>query len=599
MNEKQNSPGSGDPRATNGPPLAAPEPGAVNELLNRRGQRESDERLALAFELSPAATAIIRRSNLLALEANEAFLRLFECGREEIIGRTLFEVGLLDVGAAHQLSQGAGSEDGVELAAHARNGKALRIRLCMRVMEAGGESCALVTVFNLTDCQQAAKASRDRDEEFRPAAQSHLEGRILDRTHQLEAANQELERIRSSGFWRLLDALPEPYLVVTPDLKIITASEAYTKATMTTLAGIVGRELFQVFPDNPEESDPTGMSNLRASFERVLSTSAPDTMAIQKYDIRRSDGVFEERYWVPTNSPVLGPDRKIEYLIHRVEDVTEFVRHQPERLAGATPLHIAQMEAKVFKSSQRLQLANRQLEASNKELEAFTYSVSHDLRAPLRGIDGYVRMLEEDYGSLLDAEGRRLIGVVSSEARRMGRLIDSLLAFSRLGRRHMEQIPVDMTGLAQAAFESVCISPTSTIRFELTPLPPAIGDLAMLRQVFFNLLSNAVKFSRNAPNPLIEVGSLSDSPTAEPLHFGESLYYVRDNGAGFDERYREKLFGVFQRLHSEAEFEGTGVGLAIVQRIVGRHGGRVWAEGRVGAGATFYFTLAKSNGADR
>jgi light-regulated signal transduction histidine kinase (bacteriophytochrome) len=194
-------------------------------------------------------------------------------------------------------------------------------------------------------------------------------------------------------------------------------------------------------------------------------------------------------------------------------------------------------------------------------------------------------MLKEDYSGRLDAEGNRLLNVVSSEAKRMGQLIDDLLAFSRLARQKMGSGMLDIASLARMEFENLTrAAPDSAPHLELQPpLPPACGDLAMLRQVFANLLGNAIKFSRHQPAPVIVVGGWSGD--------GETTCYVKDNGAGFDERHRHKLFGVFQRLHSETEFEGTGVGLALVQRIILRHGGRVWAEGTPNRGATFYFTL--------
>lgn len=233
-----------------------------------------------------------------------------------------------------------------------------------------------------------------------------------------------------------------------------------------------------------------------------------------------------------------------------------------------------------------IKLHSLELEATNKELEAFSYTISHDLRAPLRAVDGYIRMLQEDYAKQLDAEANRLIAVVSSEARRMGQLIDDLLAFVRLGRQQMHTTVIDMTSLARETFGSVAgANSTLPHRFELQPLPPAQGNLAMLRQVFLNLISNAVKFSRHRQTPVIEVGGWS--------HEGLMTFFVKDNGVGFDDKYIHKLFNVFQRLHTEEEFEGTGVGLAIVQRVIHRHGGKVWAEGKPNQGATFYFTLPK------
>ncbi|MHB8766220.1 MAG: PAS domain S-box protein, partial [Deferrisomatales bacterium] len=231
----------------------------------------------------------------------------------------------------------------------------------------------------------------------------------------------------------------------------------------------------------------------------------------------------------------------------------------------------------------------RELAAANQELEAFAYSVSHDLRAPLRAIDGFTRILAEDYAERLDAEGKRVCGVVRANARRMGQLIDDLLAFSRLGRAALQAAPVDMGALARSVYDELA-SPEQRERVELrtAPLPGARGDRALLRQVWVNLLGNALKFSSGRERPAVEVGGEERED--------EVVYWVRDNGAGFEMQYADKLFGVFQRLHRQNEFEGTGVGLAIVQRIVERHGGRVWAEGEVDRGATFWFALPRGGG---
>ena len=227
-----------------------------------------------------------------------------------------------------------------------------------------------------------------------------------------------------------------------------------------------------------------------------------------------------------------------------------------------------------------------QLEAANKELESFSYSVSHDLRAPLRAVSGYANMLQEDYEARLDEEGRRMLKVLRDSCARMGQLIDDLLRFSQLGRAPMSPAAVDMPQLAREVFDALRAGGGAPAAgFELKPMPEAWGDRALLRQVWVNLLSNALKYSARAAQPLVEAGG---DQTAS-----EYVYWVRDNGAGFDMRYYDKLFGVFQRLHRAEEFEGTGVGLAIVQRVVARHGGRVWGEGKVGAGAAFYFALPK------
>jgi signal transduction histidine kinase len=230
-----------------------------------------------------------------------------------------------------------------------------------------------------------------------------------------------------------------------------------------------------------------------------------------------------------------------------------------------------------------------QLEAAYKELESFSYSVSHDLRAPLRAIDGFSRILEGDFSERLDNEGRRLLKVIRDSSRSMGQLIDDLLAFSRLGRKAVASAEIDMRKLAEETLEEVEASAERRVKVVIGPLPPGYADAGLIRQVWHNLLSNAVKFSSKREQPVVEVSGYED----ERYH----VYCVKDNGAGFDMQYYDKLFGVFQRLHDGGEFPGTGVGLAIVQRVITKHGGRVWAEGKVDGGAAFYFALPKREAA--
>jgi two-component system sensor kinase len=225
-----------------------------------------------------------------------------------------------------------------------------------------------------------------------------------------------------------------------------------------------------------------------------------------------------------------------------------------------------------------------QLETANKELEAFSYSVSHDLRAPLRAIDGFSRVILEEYKDKLDDEGKRYLNIVRDNTQKMGQLIEDLLALSRLGRKEMQVSRIDMAKLAKTVFDELKdANPGRNIQLEIKTLPPAYGDQAMIHQVFVNLLSNAIKFTQFKEKAVIEIGFNTQ--------MNENVYYVKDNGVGFDMQYSNKLFGVFQRLHSAEDFDGTGVGLAIVQRIIHRHGGKVWAEGKVNEGATFYFNI--------
>ncbi len=236
-----------------------------------------------------------------------------------------------------------------------------------------------------------------------------------------------------------------------------------------------------------------------------------------------------------------------------------------------------------------LLLLNEELEIRVKhrteELESFTYSVSHDLRAPLRAINGYAKMFEEDYIDKLDDEAKRLLGVIQDNAKKMGTLIDELLAFSRLGRKELNKTKVNTKELTENIIDEYYKSSLDRLEIKVGDLPEITADYSLMHQVFQNLISNAIKYSVNAEKPQIEISNKSDK--------GKIIIFVKDNGAGFNMQYANKLFGVFQRLHSSHEFEGTGVGLAIVKRIINRHGGDVWAEGEIGKGATFYFSIPK------
>lgn len=400
-------------------------------------------------------------------------------------------------------------------------------------------------------------------------------------------ADAELRRSRAQ-LQSLFESLPGLYLILTPELVIVTASDAYLKATMLRREQMVGRGLFEVFPDNPDDAGATGTSNLRASLERVRETRAADTMAIQKYDIRRPDGSFEERYWSPVNSPLLNADGQLEYFIHRVEDVTAFVRHEtgPENDAGDLRTRLRNVEAEVFRNTSLLQQAKRDLESANKDLQSFTYSVSHDLRAPLRHVQGYIELLAREVAATpLSDKARRHLQTITDASVEMGNLIDDLLAYSRMGQVELRETAVSLDDMVEATVKGLEMSIAGRqIDWRIAPLPLVLADATTLKQVFVNLIGNAVKYSRKRTPAQIEIG------TAGEEH-GRVIVFVRDNGAGFDMQYVNKLFGVFQRLHQSKDFEGTGIGLAIVRQVINRHGGRVWAEGAVDQGASFYFTL--------
>jgi len=273
--------------------------------------------------------------------------------------------------------------------------------------------------------------------------------------------------------------------------------------------------------------------------------------------------------WLHTKKvPILDEHGLPAYLLGISEDITERKRAEQELRALASALA----------------LRGEELEAANKELEAFSYSVSHDLRAPLRAIDGFSRMLLEDYGPKLEGEAQRLLSIVRKNTQAMGNLIDDLLIFSRLGRQPLRAQRVDMDAMVRSVAEDLrSTEPERTVAIEIGTLPDVSCDATLIRQVWVNLLGNAIKYTRPRDSALIEVTGTSRD--------GEVVYGVKDNGVGFDMRYAHKLFGVFQRLHLADQFEGTGVGLALVQRIVHRHGGRVWADSEIDRGSAFFFAL--------
>ena len=312
------------------------------------------------------------------------------------------------------------------------------------------------------------------------------------------------------------------------------------------------------------EGKPARIAAVRDITERKAAEEA----------IRRLNGELEQRV----------RDRTAE-LAHRVAEVERLYAEQQELSRS-----LSASQALADRAAARLQEVNAHLLSANQELEAFSYSVSHDLRAPLRNITGFIELLGQRIAGRDDAEARRFVTLVTTEAGRMGMLIDDLLTFSRIGRAELRLEPLALEPLVAEVREELRSEiGDRVIEWKIGPLPTVRGDQVLLRQVAANLLGNAVKFTRRCGAAVIEVG-------AAPSRDGDATvtFFVRDNGAGFNPKYLDKLFGVFQRLHNSRDFEGTGIGLANVKRIVNRHGGRVWAEGQVDKGATFYFTLARA-----
>ena len=387
------------------------------------------------------------------------------------------------------------------------------------------------------------------------ALNQDLEKRVVERTAQLEAANIELERSRAD-LQSLFISIDEGYCIVemlfdehdqAADYRYLTVNPAFEK--QSGLTGAEGRRIRELFP-NYEASWFETYGRVAKSGEPIRFQSFSPLMG-------RWFDIYAFRYGDPDK-------RQVAILF---TNITERKQQEEE---------IRQLNTVLLQRA-------TQLEAANRELEAFSYSVSHDLRAPLRHVDGFANLLQKQSGAALDDQGRRFLATISESARRMGRLIDDLLSFSRMGRAHMQLAPVDLDALVTTVVRDGRFP--AGVEWQIAALPRVQGDHAMLRQVWINLIDNAVKYSGKVAHPRIEIGSQPDA------NAGELVFFVRDNGAGFDMRYADKLFGVFQRLHGVTEFEGTGIGLANVRRIIARHGGRTWAESELGRGATFYFSL--------
>ena len=358
---------------------------------------------------------------------------------------------------------------------------------------------------------------------------------------------------------RLFETAYDGILLVDPlTRKIIDVNPFLIKFLGFSHAEFVGRELYEIGLLKDEAAS-------QAAFRELQSTGyiRYEDLPLKTKDGRRVDVEFVSNLYDEGDQKIIQCN---------VRDISE--RKRAEAI-------IAQLNEDLEK---RVLERTSQLETANRELEAFSYSVSHDLRAPLRAVDGFSQAALEDFGPLLPEAGRRQLQTIRSAAQRMGALIDDLLAFARLNRHELSQRPVDTGKLVRQALDELgCPAWERPVEMQVGELPVSSGDPALLKQVWLNLLSNALKYTRKRGKAVIAIGCTRTD--------GVNTFFVRDNGVGFDMRYAGKLFGVFQRLHRAEDYEGTGVGLAIVQRIVRRHGGRIWAEAAVDQGATFHFTL--------
>jgi PAS domain S-box-containing protein len=499
--------------------------------------QQSEERFATAFRSSPTPITLTRLADGKIADVNEAFCRLFGYAREEAMGHTSRELGIDDPESrlrAVEHPNEKGAIQNLEQRARNRNGVQLNILNSIETISLNGESYALTTIIDITDRKRAETALQK--------AHDDLEIQVQERTAALSQANALLQM--------LLDHSPDHIFFKDLQGRFIRTSRSQAQALgLSNPAEIAGKSDFDFFPHAQKSYED----------EQEIIRSGKPLVG------------FEERVVWPDGRETWGLTTKVP------------LRNESNNIIGTFGIFKDITQRK--QAEEALEKAKAELEATNKELEAFSYSVSHDLRAPLRSIDGFSRILLEDYGPKLDAEAQRYLRIVRENTRQMGQLIEDLLTFARIGRQSPEMKVLSPADLARQALAGLQAEQEGR-QVEIIigdDLPPCRGDPSLLKQVFVNLLANALKFTRRRQAARIEIGGKSSD--------GENVYFVKDNGAGFDMKYANKLFGVFQRLHRAEEYEGTGVGLAIVQRVVHRHGGRVWAEAEVDRGATFYFTL--------
>ncbi|MES2692735.1 MAG: ATP-binding protein [Verrucomicrobiota bacterium] len=358
----------------------------------------------------------------------------------------------------------------------------------------------------------------------------------------------------------IFDTIREPIVILSHDLRITTANRMFYEMFRLEPAEVIGQPLAEI------GGKIWAIPELLSALANIL----PEHTELKAFEITREFPGLGSKVLLLNARKLYRVGNGTTMMLLAIEDITD------RKLA----------ESRLQEANVSLRARTVELEGANRELEAFSYSVSHDLRAPLRHIDYFSTTLQKQIPpEHLDAKAQRSLSTITTSARSMGQLIDDLLSFARIGRAEIRHSQVSLDELVAETRQSLQTEVNGrALSWSVAPLPAVAGDPALLRQVFANLLSNAVKYTRRCPEARIEIGT---QPGAE----GDVVVYVRDNGAGFDMKYADKLFGVFQRLHSAKEFEGTGVGLANVRRIIERHGGRIWAEAAVNRGATFFFTL--------